>query len=327
MKNKKNNSKFLTRYFNSIEQIDNLVKKTSSEKNKILDEYYWFTKLPSNLSKYTPKVYSYNETQESSYILMDYVPWSNIYTFLENNSSLKNYINILDTLFNVLLDFKNTEFKKNNEKFSEFIYLTKTHDRIKNIKEEELIDLEKEIIFNSKKIKPFFQIKQKVLNLIEEKLLNSEITSVVHGDFFFGNILFDEKENKIKLVDPRGRFSYYRDIIGDIRYDLAKLSHSVIGKYDWIVNNNFEFIEDKNNFSLKENTFLDEKQNKEIMNHFKKNMIEKFNISFDNIRLIEGLLFLTMIPLHKESLIHQKIFYLKSLEIFNELIEKGDEWE
>ena len=60
--------------------------------------------------------------------------------------------------------------------------------------------------------------------------------AVMHGDFCFSNILFSFRTERVRLIDPRGltdagEFSLH----GDRRYDLAKLMHSVCGRYDLIV--------------------------------------------------------------------------------------------
>ena len=46
--------------------------------------------------------------------------------------------------------------------------------------------------------------------------------------------MVDDNFSFIKVIDPRGKFGTY-DIYGDFRYELAKLFHSVDGKYDFII--------------------------------------------------------------------------------------------
>lgn len=67
-----------------------------------------------------------------------------------------------------------------------------------------------------------------------------EVVSVMHGDFCFSNILYSFRTDRIRLIDPRGltdtgEFS----LLGDARYDLAKLMHSVCGRYDLILAGRF----------------------------------------------------------------------------------------
>jgi len=58
---------------------------------------------------------------------------------------------------------------------------------------------------------------------------------LMHGDFCFSNILYDSRVRRIKALDPRGLVGDRPTIFGDTRYDLAKLAHSVVGRYDQII--------------------------------------------------------------------------------------------
>jgi Ser/Thr protein kinase RdoA (MazF antagonist) len=45
---------------------------------------------------------------------------------------------------------------------------------------------------------------------------------IIHGDLFFGNMLYDVNSETLKILDPRGNFGI-DGIYGDIRYDIAKI--------------------------------------------------------------------------------------------------------
>lgn len=62
--------------------------------------------------------------------------------------------------------------------------------------------------------------------------------NIIHGDLCFANIMVDNTFSFIKVIDPRGKFGDF-DIYGDYRYELAKLFHSVDGKYDFIIKDLF----------------------------------------------------------------------------------------
>lgn len=62
------------------------------------------------------------------------------------------------------------------------------------------------------------------------------IPGILHGDLCFSNILHDSRSRGIKVIDPRGVDpSGPGSLVGDLAYDLAKVSHSVLGLYDHIV--------------------------------------------------------------------------------------------
>jgi len=57
-----------------------------------------------------------------------------------------------------------------------------------------------------------------------------------HGDFCFSNLLWDARSGLVQAIDPRGTDAAGEAFaFGDIRYDLGKLGHSALGRYDFIV--------------------------------------------------------------------------------------------
>ena len=53
-----------------------------------------------------------------------------------------------------------------------------------------------------------------------------------HGDLCFSNILYQRHANILRMIDPKGA-KEEEDIWTDPWYDLAKLSHSICGRYDF----------------------------------------------------------------------------------------------
>ena len=107
-------------------------------------------------------------------------------------------------------------------------------------------------------------------------------------------------------------------IYGDPRYDIAKLRHSVVGGYDYAVHGLFELVEKGNEFTVA-NNYPDFQ---EKMTDYFDEMTEQFGYDTTQIKLIEALLFTSMIPLHKDSMERQKLFYLKAVKKLNELFEE-----
>ncbi len=60
--------------------------------------------------------------------------------------------------------------------------------------------------------------------------------TLLHGDFCFSNILYDVRSSRIRVIDPRGLDAAQNiSAAGDLRYDIGKLHHSAIGRYDSII--------------------------------------------------------------------------------------------
>ena len=114
----------------------------------------------------------------------------------------------------------------------------------------------------------------------------------IHGDLQFDNIILG-KNNKIKLIDWRPNFGKF-NLIGDINYDLAKLLGGLEINYDLIKKNKFYFRKKKNKISIKVPKRNGTKKLIKVLENF---IIEK-KLDIEKIKVITGLIFLNMSPLH-----------------------------
>jgi hypothetical protein len=164
---------------------------------------------------------------------------------------------------------------------------------------------------------------EEITHLLQEKipeyLFDINYFTIIHGDLCFANIMVDNNLSFIKLIDPRGKFGPY-DIYGDYRYELAKLFHSVDGKYDFIIKDLFDV---NYSFEVPSITYSinNRKQNYELFEVFNEVFEDEIQGQCDNIQFIEALLFLSMIPLHGENIKHQIVMLATGLDILNRVID------
>jgi len=119
----------------------------------------------------------------------------------------------------------------------------------------------------------------------------------------------------LRLVDPRGKFGDF-DIYGDWRYDLAKMLHSLEGNYDFIIADKFKV--NVQGAAIDYEFALDFAQIRE-------KFFEVFAGQLKNLpalRLIEATLFLSMIPLHADSLSRQQVMLARGVELFEAVMEE-----
>ena len=136
----------------------------------------------------------------------------------------------------------------------------------------------------------------------------------MHGDLYFANILYDSEKDIFKLIDPRGRWG--ESSAGDIKYDIAKIRHSVIGRFDTITNGLYSIKRnEKNEFNLK---IFEPKNYVSICNELDNNIKKYWNL--DEIKMIEGLLFISMLPLHRDNVERQLAFFCVGIERLNEIL-------
>ena len=187
----------------------------------------------------------------------------------------------------------------------------KQNDNFKNF-------FKNEISVNGKK----YQSLESIMKLLEVEIPNMlydvDEFHIIHGDLCFANIMIDTNLSFIKVIDPRGKFGKF-DIYGDVRYELAKLLHSVDGKYDFIIKDMFHVAYNVDDATITY-SIIDRKRNFDLYELFVEVFAEEIAGDIKKIEFIEALLFLSMIPLHGESLQHQMVMLGTGLEILNRVI-------
>ncbi len=117
--------------------------------------------------------------------------------------------------------------------------------------------------------------------------------AVSHGDLCFSNILYHRESRLMKFIDPRGAESP-EELFLDEHYDLAKLSHSVLGLYDFI---NHDLCELRLNRDLSLSLDLDTSGLEPLQDQFRA-MLRELGHDVALVRLAEASLFISMLPLH-----------------------------
>lgn len=311
-----NRNNFNCRNFNSLYLDDLGVIHKRSIYEKITSEMSWFKEIENtDFEKITPKFYENNKfDSEYGIEYYDYLTLSEYMTFYPlSDYSKKNIFNsVLTKLLKVYEKNKivSLEF---NDLFKK-ILVDKTRKRIMLWERKDLIN--KDLVkINDKNYIGLFQCLNRLFPCIE-KICNDSINyvTIIHGDIAFSNILFSPRSLNFKLIDARGNFGI-DTIYGDYRYDLAKLRHCYHGRYDDIINDLFEVTEDENI------NYIFYKENKYKM--FDELFVEN-NINLNDIELIEGLLFISMIPLHSDYADRQLVFFCQGLKILNnQLVKRG----
>ena len=319
---KAKNLLFNARSFNSI-SVDTqtgLLTKTSTKKQKLQDEAFWYENLPEDLKIFAPRMFEFSMNKDSASLVQELYGYPSLQElYLSGEVNLEDWRYIIEKLFSLHKRFEKYT-TATNQKSLLWLYFDKTKERVEELRNQNeywknLLDKDY-LYINGKKYRGLTLLK----NGIEEfalKLSQNGTETIVHGDYCFSNILFDSSNYIFKLIDPRGRLSSESTIYGDPRYDIAKLRHSVVGLYDFIVHGLFKLNENGANFEYKMLTTNEYGILEEIFDKYL--TLNGFNIQ--EIKFIEGLLFLSMIPLHKDNFDRQKVFYLKSIELLNATIK------
>ncbi len=140
--------------------------------------------------------------------------------------------------------------------------------------------------------------------------------SLMHGDFCFSNILYDSRVRRIKAIDPRGLVGEKPTIFGDLRYDLAKLAHSIVGRYDQIVAGRCRATVAGGDYGLE---FEDIACQAWLADALGELSVDGVGGRSPEVMALACGLFLSMLPLHADRPERQTAFVANALRLFREL--------
>jgi dTDP-glucose pyrophosphorylase len=310
------------RHFNqlTIDPLINTITKVSEKSDKLADELNWYLDLPEALKTLTPRIITKEQQDNKVTITQEFYGYPSLSElFVYGDLSASVWESIIDYLFQIHGLFKQYEKPANEDHLLE-MYQIKTKERINQMLDQnniwEVIWKKKFIHINGVKYENIQTCLTK-LTIDIEALTKQKTLNIIHGDYCLSNILYDLNNQIVRLIDPRGSFGE-KGIYGDARYDIAKLRHSLVGLYDYIVGDLFQINTTEGGFDFE--LFEDDK-NKQLARYTDKAIIAN-GYNLHEIKLIEGLLFLSMIPYHADYIERQQMMYVKSIQILNELIDK-----
>lgn len=138
--------------------------------------------------------------------------------------------------------------------------------------------------------------------------------AIGHGDPCLSNVLYDQQRCLLKLIDPKGALSE-QDLWTNPLYDLCKISHSILGDYDFINNGLYNVgFTDHNDLTLRF-----EHTNHEELKSIFLSKVKDMGHDVRIMRLGEASLFLSMLPLHIDYPNKVIAFMLKAHKILDEV--------
>lgn len=301
-----------------------IVTKKSMDIPKIEDQYNWYSdliKLNPNFENLIPQIYSYTKSTRSSKIQMEYVAAHTLAKyFTEDQWDYDHWKEVLKTLLKILRHFETYQAVRYDSISSrKAIYLTKTlvaFEFIKKIPFVQQIMKNALVIVNDVALTNLLLLEQKVINVIKNDfLLGKKNSTLSHGNFALNNILYLNNE-EYRLIDPLGR-CHKQTIYGDINYDLAKLSQSILGKFDYIDRDKFQVSQEGHKWKLKLD-IKNKEMHKKIDTSFVRMVTQNFQINLKELSFLEGLTFLDSITRYENDVEKQKALYLMALVKLNQ---------
>jgi dTDP-glucose pyrophosphorylase len=306
------------RHFNrlTVDPTLNTLRKVSHWTEKLQDEIDWYLGLPAELRVLTPRLVRYEIAEDRVQIEQEYYGYptlAELFVYAELDaetwrSVLRHVLRIHDAFCRYRGDLSAADV--------ELMYVQKTADRLAQLSGDaawsRLLSLDS-VEWNGKLIVGWPRLRESTWALARQCARDAR-PAIVHGDLCFSNVLFDLNARIARLIDPRGRFGR-KGIYGDPRYDLAKLRHSVCGLYDFIVADMFDLKEVGHVFHSEVYVSPETGRIGETFDA----LLRETGRDLSAIKLIEGLLFLSMLPLHAGQPARQRMMFLTGLAVLNEV--------
>lgn len=279
----------ISRSFNNITFVEDKVIKTSTEKEKLISEYKHYYLMSEKMQRHLVKPYDLcTEGNQVSYSMKRHSDENTGSMYAKGELSHLEFTKIISAV---------DDFRKNARKI---LMGRKEAEPIRN-----QLTVEKS---RSRSLELYSATYQKFDTIISSSLLSRlekavkeigdahSITLVEsHGDLCLSNILACYDGN-VRFLDPRGADSIWLDEY----YDMAKLSQSILGGYDFIIND------------------IPEAHNSQIQDMFL-GYLKNQGLSYNLVRVYEASLFISMCPLHMGRHDHIDSFLLKADGILKEL--------
>lgn len=315
----KSRAQFTTqRSFNALEVDKGVLKKKGMPESKIFAESYWYAEVPHMVKKYTPNYLGAGRDKENKYYYcleyLPYLPLNELFVYCSNPTYFwSNVFNLCSDFLENCHKVECSELDEIMKKEHKELIEGKTLKRLDALSKAHSFDLNEECSYNNVSLP---SVKEIANICIEKSLELPAIYGVMHGDFCFSNILYDTRSEIIKVIDPRAMNSKNEpSLYGNLVYDIAKLSHSVLGYYDLIVAGCFSIKQNNMKFQL--NIFHDERI-KEIGDTFLHKRFLGIN-PIDTIPIVV-LLFISMLPLHADNKDRQSALMANALRLYSEYL-------
>lgn len=309
---------FDARFFNTLEGDDYTVTKKSTNKEKIKREYTFYHLLPDQMKFWFVMPFDYQENEHfASYQMERYHMTDVAIRWIHQAIDLEEFADLLNRLFYFIRSRNQKAVTKEEyKKIADELYLKKVEERIADLEKSTYYASFEAFLSKGTKYRSITAVVDRYKKIYTDIVSKQDLEAKVvigHGDLCFSNILYHKDTKTLKLIDPKGALNE-SDLWTDPYYDLAKLSHSICGRYDFF-NSGLYDIKIEADLKLDLKVEFDNTQQIAI---FKK-CLQENGFDYRLVRLYEASLFLSMLPLHLDN--PQKVFafLLNAVNILDEV--------
>ena len=302
--------KFVTRYYNSLELINNKIVKTCSF-DRVKKETNWFKVAQKLFPENVPEVYKVDVKSEQgiSSFEMEYIEGDNLFEWINKQTEISVVKSVFQDLINIYKNKVHKVKKKVIFKDIKQMYFEKPLKALDFYSKNQNSDYQEYIINNKKYFHPKKTIHE-VYGKLKHDLMNTSFT-LIHGDATFSNTLISSVSDKLYLVDPRGGFGS-TEFYGDHRYDFAKLYYSIVGNFDSLNNGFFKVSKENNKYTYEIRTIPFAKE-------LEKMFITEIGEDKVLVKYIHATIWLSLVPHLKNNEEQMLVAFLHGTKLLNDL--------
>lgn len=308
------------RAFNTLTVADGVVTKRSKHSSKLCGESRWFSALPDALKVFAPQHLGEisNADGEFSGYRIEYLPLPSLADLLVFGRLPTGTWRDVFSQCEAFLEASRTVSKENFDvrAQSRQLFMEKTMDRIGQYEQTHHLREDQTWRINGHALPSLRMMAEACCKILDGY---ETVPALTHGDFCCSNILYESRLKRIKLIDPRGvDYDGHVSVLGDQRYEMAKLAHSLWGSYDFIV---------AGRATLHRNGRAGEDMTLRIFDDDAASLRRLFletpfcgrTPSQWGCLPAAVLLFLSMLPLHEDSPLRQSMLLANAMRLFTEI--------
>ncbi|CAN7275359.1 phosphotransferase [Phenylobacterium sp. LjRoot219] len=303
------------RAFNTV-RIDGLsARKSSEDAAKIRAEAHWLQAAPPRVQLYCARLVGFGLEQGQAY-------YETEYEFLPVLSELfvygavgrKPWLRILASCEELLRALAATRGGGCGDAALRALAVDKTLARLEAYARAGGVRIDAPLSYAGRPCPSLLEIAERLVPAMD--LASGRTACAMHGDLGFSNLLYDSRNRRIKALDPRGAIEQQPSVYGDLRYDLAKLGHSIVGRYDQIVAGRCRLTRDGGDYDLAFEPVACQPWLAAALGDLAVDGVSGLS---EPVRAVTVSLFLSMLPLHADRPDRQQAFVANALRLWTEL--------
>lgn len=300
-------SMMVKRSFNDVSVEEHSLVKRSADTPKMRAEAHWYETLPTALQVNAPRYLGRVERDHMAGYAIEY-----LYQPLVSELAvfgalpLTSWLEILSACLDFVDECRTIRPAEQSPEaspgfasaFFDQMIVGKTRDRLDAYLADSELSEADELTINGARLPPIGRVAEALIAAVPATTPGH--VRFWHGDLFFGNLFYDFTARRIMAIDPRGLMpDGMLCAYGDWRYDVAKLSHSVIGRYDQIILGRASLERSSaREWTLSLPSWPHGERLAEV---FLAQASERYGLDRDELTALTALMFLSMLPLHADQ--------------------------